>query len=134
MTKERPLLSYMAKWRAPLTPAVLWLAFVVGRTLAPPQIIHIELKWKNECRVYKLLKQLSKRLPSNTVPCWPRSSKDWTSCELARGTKRYPPDIHEGLVGPFFGSNGGIHTHTMKLEFPRFDGKNPNGWLFKAMQ
>ncbi|RWR84947.1 Ty3/gypsy retrotransposon protein [Cinnamomum micranthum f. kanehirae] len=33
-----------------------------------------------------------------------------------------------------FGTNGSIQTRTMKLEFPRFDGTNPNSWLFKAKQ
>ena len=33
-----------------------------------------------------------------------------------------------------FGTNGGIHTRSMKLEFPRFDGTNPSSWLFKAKQ
>lgn len=31
-----------------------------------------------------------------------------------------------------FGNTGGIQTRTMKLEFPRFDGANPTGWLFNA--
>ncbi|KAJ8617885.1 hypothetical protein MRB53_014071 [Persea americana] len=30
------------------------------------------------------------------------------------------------------GNTGGIQTRTMKLEFPRFDGANPTGWLFNA--
>lgn len=36
--------------------------------------------------------------------------------------------------GPSFGNNGDIHTHTMKLEFPRFDVENPSSWLFKDKQ
>ena len=33
-----------------------------------------------------------------------------------------------------FGTNGSIQTRTMKLEFPRFNGTNPNSWLFKSKQ
>ncbi|KAJ8627682.1 hypothetical protein MRB53_020989 [Persea americana] len=41
---------------------------------------------------------------------------------------------HSRGPGPFFGNNGGIHTRSMKLEFPRFNGKHLSGWLFKAKQ
>ncbi|ERN03578.1 hypothetical protein AMTR_s00042p00119240 [Amborella trichopoda] len=33
-----------------------------------------------------------------------------------------------------YGHTGGIQTRTMKLNFPKFDGKNPSEWLFKAKQ
>lgn len=41
---------------------------------------------------------------------------------------------HNSETGYSFGNNGGIVTLTMKLDFPRFDGKNPTGWQFKAKQ
>lgn len=41
---------------------------------------------------------------------------------------------HSRGPAPFFGNNGGIHTRSMKLEFPRFNGKHLSGWLFKAKQ
>eukprot|EP00268_Persea_americana_P048348 TRINITY_DN5100_c0_g1_i4.p1 TRINITY_DN5100_c0_g1~~TRINITY_DN5100_c0_g1_i4.p1 ORF type:complete len:391 (-),score=65.99 TRINITY_DN5100_c0_g1_i4:1091-2182(-) len=40
----------------------------------------------------------------------------------------------KGPMGNSFGTDGGIHTRTMKLDFPRFDESNPSGWLFKAKQ
>lgn len=33
-----------------------------------------------------------------------------------------------------FENQGGIHSRTMKLDFPKFDGSDPNGWVFRAQQ
>uniref|UniRef100_A0A6N2JVX6 Chromo domain-containing protein n=1 Tax=Salix viminalis TaxID=40686 RepID=A0A6N2JVX6_SALVM len=35
---------------------------------------------------------------------------------------------------PLFGEHGGIQTRTIRLEFPKFNGEDPNGWIYGAQQ
>lgn len=49
--------------------------------------------------------------------------------------------MEETPVGPVMHSSnslfddiGGIQTKVVCLEFPKFDGEDPNGWLYKANQ
>ena len=37
-------------------------------------------------------------------------------------------------VDPLFEGDGGIQTHTLRLDFSRFDGAEPTEWILKAQQ
>ena len=35
---------------------------------------------------------------------------------------------------PLFEEHGGIQTRAIRLEFPKFYGEDPNGWIYRAQQ
>jgi hypothetical protein len=38
------------------------------------------------------------------------------------------------MTNPFFEDNGGIQTRAVRLDFPKFHGEDPSGWVYRANQ
>uniref|UniRef100_A0A6N2N8B9 Uncharacterized protein n=1 Tax=Salix viminalis TaxID=40686 RepID=A0A6N2N8B9_SALVM len=36
------------------------------------------------------------------------------------------------ITNPLYEDNAGIHTRVVRLDFPRFNGENPSGWIYRA--
>lgn len=45
-----------------------------------------------------------------------------------------PEGSNRQVNNPLFEDNGGIQTRAVRLDFPKFDGKDPNGWVYRANQ
>lgn len=38
------------------------------------------------------------------------------------------------MTNPLFEDNGGIQTRAVRLDFPKFNGEDPSGWVYRADQ
>lgn len=82
------------------------------------------------CRIHRLALQETSQQHGNLLAKILQCLKEMQAKQGPDALKGHT-HVQQGVA---FGNNGGIQTCTVKLDFPRFDGKNPNGWLFKVKQ
>ena len=45
-----------------------------------------------------------------------------------------PGGSSQQITNPLYEDNAGIQTRAVRLDFPKFNGDNPNGWIYRANQ
>ena len=45
-----------------------------------------------------------------------------------------PGGFAQPITNPLYEDNTGIQTRAVRLDFPRFNGENPKGWIYRANQ
>ena len=57
----------------------------------------------------------------------------WVQGKVAQNTGG-PGGSGQQIINPLYEDTTGIQTKAISLEFPRFNGDNPNGWIYHANQ
>jgi hypothetical protein len=87
------------------------------------------------------LNQKCDRLSTSVQRMEAESSNGRTTGGIQGGAPPPPPHNHESEYNSSTGPNhkqrrgdNSIHTRALRLDFPRFDGSDPAGWLYRAEQ